>query len=94
LVSRTIAEIGELNRHLGLTATIAEQNFNQAIGSPTAVTSSSTAKSWSRPVRWANCEGTTSLSGCILAGCREGPVKGAAFWPLVIRSVGKVKRAR
>jgi branched-chain amino acid transport system ATP-binding protein len=31
LVSQTIAKIGELNRHLGLTVLMAEQNFNQAI---------------------------------------------------------------
>jgi branched-chain amino acid transport system ATP-binding protein len=31
LVSQTIAKIGELNRNLGLTVLMAEQNFNQAI---------------------------------------------------------------
>ena len=31
LVSQTIAKIGELNQHLGLTVLMAEQNFNQAI---------------------------------------------------------------
>jgi branched-chain amino acid transport system ATP-binding protein len=31
LVSQTIGKIGELNRHLGLTVLMAEQNFNQAI---------------------------------------------------------------
>ena len=31
LVSQTIAKIGELNEHLGLTVLMAEQNFNQAI---------------------------------------------------------------
>jgi branched-chain amino acid transport system ATP-binding protein len=31
LVSQTISKIGELNRHLGLTVLMAEQNFNQAI---------------------------------------------------------------
>ncbi len=31
LVSQTIARIGELNQHLGLTVLMAEQNFNQAI---------------------------------------------------------------
>jgi branched-chain amino acid transport system ATP-binding protein len=31
LVSQTIAKIGELNHHLGLTVLMAEQNFNQAI---------------------------------------------------------------
>jgi branched-chain amino acid transport system ATP-binding protein len=31
LVSQTIAKIGELNRQLGLTVLMAEQNFNQAI---------------------------------------------------------------
>ena len=31
LVSQTIAKIGELNRHVGLTVLMAEQNFNQAI---------------------------------------------------------------
>jgi branched-chain amino acid transport system ATP-binding protein len=31
LVSQTIAKIGELNRRLGLTVLMAEQNFNQAI---------------------------------------------------------------
>jgi len=31
LVSQTITKIGELNRHLGLTVLMAEQNFNQAI---------------------------------------------------------------
>jgi branched-chain amino acid transport system ATP-binding protein len=31
LVSQMIAKIGELNRHLGLTVLMAEQNFNQAI---------------------------------------------------------------
>jgi branched-chain amino acid transport system ATP-binding protein len=31
LVSQTIAKIGELNRHFGLTVLMAEQNFNQAI---------------------------------------------------------------
>jgi branched-chain amino acid transport system ATP-binding protein len=31
LVSQTIAKIGELNAHLGLTVLMAEQNFNQAI---------------------------------------------------------------
>jgi branched-chain amino acid transport system ATP-binding protein len=31
LVTQTIAKIGELNRHFGLTVLMAEQNFNQAI---------------------------------------------------------------
>ena len=31
LVAQTIARIGELNQHLGLTVLMAEQNFNQAI---------------------------------------------------------------
>ena len=31
LVSQTITKIGELNRHVGLTVLMAEQNFNQAI---------------------------------------------------------------
>ena len=31
LVSQTIAKIGELNQHFGLTVLMAEQNFNQAI---------------------------------------------------------------
>jgi branched-chain amino acid transport system ATP-binding protein len=31
LVSQTIAKIGELNQHLGLTVLMAEQNFNQAV---------------------------------------------------------------
>lgn len=31
LVSQTIGKIGDLNRHLGLTVLMAEQNFNQAI---------------------------------------------------------------
>ena len=31
LVSQTITKIGELNRNLGLTVLMAEQNFNQAI---------------------------------------------------------------
>jgi branched-chain amino acid transport system ATP-binding protein len=31
LVSQTISKIGELNRHIGLTVLMAEQNFNQAI---------------------------------------------------------------
>src|SRR5258708_34749363 len=31
LVSQTIAKIGELNRRVGLTVLMAEQNFNQAI---------------------------------------------------------------
>ncbi len=30
-MSQTISKIGELNRHLGLTVLMAEQNFNQAI---------------------------------------------------------------
>jgi branched-chain amino acid transport system ATP-binding protein len=31
LVSQTIAKIGELNRRVGLTVLMAEQNFNQAV---------------------------------------------------------------
>ena len=51
LVSQTIAKIGELKQRVGLTVLMAEQNFNQASGSPTAATSSSMARSRSRPSR-------------------------------------------
>jgi len=41
LVSQTIAKIGELNQHLGLTVLMAEQTSIRRSGSPIAVTSSS-----------------------------------------------------
>ena len=51
LVSRMIDKIKELKERYELTVLMAEQNFNQAIRSPTAATSSCTARSSSRATR-------------------------------------------
>jgi branched-chain amino acid transport system ATP-binding protein len=58
LVSNTITKIKELKERYGLTVLMAEQNFTRRSASPTAATSSSTARSCSRAGRSPSSSGT------------------------------------
>jgi branched-chain amino acid transport system ATP-binding protein len=65
LVSKTIETIADLQRRLGLTVLMAEQNSNRRSALPTADTCSCTARSPTSRTAPTICKRTTSYASCI-----------------------------